>query len=158
MTEAANTIDATLDATGQTCPYPLLQARRALAHMERGQVLRLISDCTGTDADLRAWSGQTHNPLLRTHALGGTRRAYDLRKGEPFAVSRVVDARGTRCPVPVVNAARALSGLPVGAVVKLVSDCQGAAADVHAWSRSTGHLLLAADLSDPAALTFYLRR
>ena len=36
--------DAELDATGLLCPLPVLKARRRLREMNRGQVLRILSD------------------------------------------------------------------------------------------------------------------
>lgn len=51
----------------------------------------------------------------------------------------VVDARGTRCPVPVIRLARAARDLPEGAVVVLLADDVAAWSDVPAWARMKGH-------------------
>lgn len=51
----------------------------------------------------------------------------------------VVDARGLRCPQPVVAAARAARGLPDGAVVVLLADDPAAVVDVPAWAWLRGH-------------------
>ena len=51
----------------------------------------------------------------------------------------VVDARGERCPVPVVMAAKATSGLPRGAVVEVIADDPVAAVDIPAWAWMRGH-------------------
>ncbi len=56
----------------------------------------------------------------------------------------VVDARGERCPVPVVMAARATRDLPAGAVVLLWADDPAAAVDVRAWGWLRGHAVDAA--------------
>ncbi len=56
----------------------------------------------------------------------------------------VVDARGERCPVPVVMVARAVRDLPDGAVVLLWSDDPVAAVDVPAWAWMRGHAVEAA--------------
>jgi tRNA 2-thiouridine synthesizing protein A len=56
----------------------------------------------------------------------------------------VVDARGERCPVPVVMVARAVRDLPDGAVVVLWSDDPVAAVDVPAWAWMRGHAVEAA--------------
>jgi TusA-related sulfurtransferase len=47
----------------------------------------------------------------------------------------VVDAVGKRCPLPVIDLARSIEGVAVGAVVALRSDDPAAAADVRAWCR-----------------------
>ena len=51
----------------------------------------------------------------------------------------VVDARGTRCPVPVIRLARAARDLPAGATVVLLADDDAAWSDVPAWARMKGH-------------------
>ena len=53
--------------------------------------------------------------------------------------SPVVDARGTRCPVPVIRLARAARGLPSGSTVVLLADDEAAWSDVPAWARMKGH-------------------
>ena len=52
---------------------------------------------------------------------------------------RRVDALGRRCPLPVIDLARAITEVEVGQVVVLVSDDPAAAADVPAWCRMKGH-------------------
>ncbi len=56
----------------------------------------------------------------------------------------VVDARGQRCPGPVVRVARAVRGLPDGTAVLLYADDPAAAVDVPAWARMRGHAVTAA--------------
>jgi tRNA 2-thiouridine synthesizing protein A len=55
--------------------------------------------------------------------------------------SPVVDARGTRCPIPVIRVARAVAGLPPGSTVLLLADDVAARSDVPAWARMRGHLV-----------------
>ena len=57
------------------------------------------------------------------------------RRGGP----PVVDARGLRCPVPVIRLARAALGLPPGTTVVLLADDDAAWSDVPAWARMKGH-------------------
>ena len=63
--------DRELDASGLNCPLPILRARKALADMERGQVLKVISTDQGSVKDFEAFSKQTHNPLLSSGEEGG---------------------------------------------------------------------------------------
>jgi tRNA 2-thiouridine synthesizing protein A len=51
----------------------------------------------------------------------------------------VVDARGTRCPVPVIRLAKAARDLPAGATLVLLADDVAAWSDVPAWARMKGH-------------------
>lgn len=57
--------------------------------------------------------------------------------------SPVVDARGTRCPVPVIQVARAARALAPGATVVLLADDVAARSDVPAWGRLRGHAVTA---------------
>ncbi len=51
----------------------------------------------------------------------------------------VVDARALRCPLPVVELARAARALPTGAVVAVWWTDPAAEHDIPAWARMRGH-------------------
>jgi len=53
-----------LDARGLNCPLPILKAKKALAEMETGQVLRIVATDTGSVRDFQAFAKQTGNALL----------------------------------------------------------------------------------------------
>ncbi len=57
--------------------------------------------------------------------------------------AHLVDARGLRCPLPVLALARAARSLPVGATVTLLATDPAADPDVRAWARLRGHEVLA---------------
>lgn len=54
-----------------------------------------------------------------------------------------VDSRGRRCPLPVIDLAKAIGRIEVGDRVVLLADDAGARADVPAWCRMRGHELTA---------------
>ncbi|WP_405741249.1 cysteine desulfurase/sulfurtransferase TusA family protein [Streptomyces sp. NBC_01525] len=56
--------------------------------------------------------------------------------GEPGSL--VVDALGARCPMPVIELAKAIERVPVGATVTVRSDDEVAALDIPAWCWSQG--------------------
>lgn len=56
----------TVDAKGLTCPLPILRAKKALATMQSGEVLRVISTDTSSVKDFAAFSKQTGNELLES--------------------------------------------------------------------------------------------
>lgn len=60
------------------------------------------------------------------------------------APDEVLDCRGQRCPLPVINLARRLPELPVGAVVWVLADDPAAAVDIPAFCRLRGHDFVAA--------------
>jgi cysteine desulfurase len=47
----------------------------------------------------------------------------------------IVDCLGRPCPVPVIELAKALAGVEVGAVVEVLSDDAAARHDIPAWCR-----------------------
>jgi TusA-related sulfurtransferase len=51
----------------------------------------------------------------------------------------VVDARGRRCPLPIIDLARRIGDVPVGGVVCVVADDPAARHDVPAWCEMRGH-------------------
>jgi tRNA 2-thiouridine synthesizing protein A len=56
--------DKDLDARGLNCPLPILKAKKALAEMETGQVLRIVATDSGSVRDFQAFAKQTGNALL----------------------------------------------------------------------------------------------
>ncbi|QGQ19113.1 sulfurtransferase TusA family protein [Cellulomonas sp. JZ18] len=53
-----------------------------------------------------------------------------------------VDARGLRCPAPVLRAAAAARTLPAGALLRVTATDPAAAVDLPAWARMRGHELV----------------
>jgi tRNA 2-thiouridine synthesizing protein A len=56
--------DKELDARGLNCPLPILKAKKALADMFSGDVLRVIATDRGAQRDFQAFAKQTGNELL----------------------------------------------------------------------------------------------
>lgn len=54
-------------------------------------------------------------------------------------MTTLVDARGLRCPLPVIRLAAAAKGLPAGAELTVLSTDPAARLDVPAWCRMRGH-------------------
>ena len=63
--------DQELDATGLNCPLPILRAKKALASLESGQVLRIIATDPGSVKDFEAFAKQTGNELLESKEESG---------------------------------------------------------------------------------------
>ena len=53
-----------LDTRGLNCPLPILKAKKALADMVSGEVLKVVSTDPGSLRDFQAFSRQTGNELL----------------------------------------------------------------------------------------------
>ena len=56
--------DKELDARGLNCPLPILRAKKALADVQSGEVLRVTSTDPGSVKDLAAFAKRTGNELL----------------------------------------------------------------------------------------------
>ncbi len=57
-------INKELDVKGLNCPLPILRAKKALAGMESGQVLKVIATDPGSVKDFAAFCKLTGNLLL----------------------------------------------------------------------------------------------
>jgi TusA-related sulfurtransferase len=53
-----------LDTRGLNCPLPILKAKKALAEMESGQLLKVVATDPGSTRDFQAFARQTGNELL----------------------------------------------------------------------------------------------
>lgn len=53
-----------LDARGLNCPLPILKAKKALAEMTSGEVLRVVATDPGSVRDFQAFARQTGNQLV----------------------------------------------------------------------------------------------
>lgn len=63
-------VDVELDARGLNCPLPILKAKKSLADMTSGQLLRVVSTDAGSLRDFQAFSKQTGNDLVEQHSVG----------------------------------------------------------------------------------------
>ncbi len=57
--------DKEVDARGLNCPLPILRAKKTLAEMQSGQVVRVVATDPGSVKDFQAFAKQTGNPLLQ---------------------------------------------------------------------------------------------
>lgn len=68
-----------------------------------------------------------------------------------------LDASGLACPMPIIKTKKAVDGLAVGQVLKLVATDPGSVSDVQAWVNKTGHELLHHEESG-GKFTFFIRK
>jgi TusA-related sulfurtransferase len=54
-------------------------------------------------------------------------------------VGKKVDARGTPCPGPLLEAKRAITSLPIGAVMEVLSADASTNKDIPRWAAKIGH-------------------
>ncbi len=56
-----------------------------------------------------------------------------------LTVDKQVDARGTACPGPLLEAKRGIASVPVGGIIEVLSSDEGTTQDVPLWSDKVGH-------------------
>ena len=72
--------DKELDARGLNCPLPILRAKKALATMTSGQILRIVATDPGSVKDFQHFARQTGNELLSENTIGEEFEFYLRRK------------------------------------------------------------------------------
>jgi tRNA 2-thiouridine synthesizing protein A len=68
-----------LDARGLNCPLPILKAKKALAEMASGEVLRIVATDSGSVRDFQAFAKQTGNALL-SHSMANGEFTFFMRR------------------------------------------------------------------------------
>jgi len=61
--------DKEIDTRGLNCPLPILRAKKALADMTSGQVLKIVATDPGSVRDFQAFAKQTGNQLLAQNTV-----------------------------------------------------------------------------------------
>ncbi len=80
--------------------------------------------------------------------------------GETMTVSditEVLDASGLSCPLPVLKTKKAIKGLNIGDILKVISTDHGSKKDMEAWARMTGQELVDA-FEDDGKYIYIIKR
>jgi len=72
--------NAVLDVRGATCPGPVIEAKKLLNRMGKGEVLQLVSDCPGIRADVRSWVKATGLELADARENAPGEYVFHIRK------------------------------------------------------------------------------
>ena len=64
--------DKEVDATGLSCPLPILKAKKALSELDSGQTVKVIATDKGSIRDFQEFAKQTGNELVEQQAIGNT--------------------------------------------------------------------------------------
>ncbi|MBP2633678.1 MAG: CoA-disulfide reductase [Firmicutes bacterium] len=65
------TYNKLLDASGLSCPGPLMQVKTAIDEMQTGEILKVIASDPGFYEDINAWCQRTHQKLLERKKVNG---------------------------------------------------------------------------------------
>jgi tRNA 2-thiouridine synthesizing protein A len=76
----APSIHKEIDTRGMNCPLPILKAKKALADMHSGDVLKVVATDPGSTRDFQAFARQTGNELIEQTSAGGEYVHYLRRR------------------------------------------------------------------------------
>ena len=71
--------DKEFDASGLSCPLPIVKTKKSLADMASGQVLRVIATDPGSVSDMQAFAETTGHTLLSS-TTENSKYVFFLRK------------------------------------------------------------------------------
>ena len=63
----------------------------------------------------------------------------DTEELKKLEVKQLVDARGTACPGPLLEAKRGMASVPMGGIMEVLSSDEGTNQDLPLWSQKVGH-------------------
>ena len=72
-------------------------------------------------------------------------------------VTKVVDAKGLSCPMPVLLAKRAADEVEAGNVIRIEATDAGSKSDIPSWTNDMGYELLSSETEGPI-YTFTIRK
>ncbi|HLX82070.1 MAG TPA: sulfurtransferase TusA family protein [Burkholderiales bacterium] len=71
--------DKEIDTRGLNCPLPILRTKKALADVQSGQVLKVVSTDPGSVKDFETFAKQTGHALLQ-HAEANGEFTFFMKK------------------------------------------------------------------------------
>ena len=74
-----------------------------------------------------------------------------------LSVEKLVDARGTACPGPLLEAKRAMAAVPMGGVMEVLSSDKGTLEDIPLWAKKQRHEYLG-DREEEGTWHIYVKR
>lgn len=80
-----------------------------------------------------------------------------MQTTDQIAFDRELDARGLNCPLPILRTKKSLNDMGSGEVLRILATDPGSVRDFEAFSRQTGHALLASG-EQRGEFVFYLRK
>ena len=73
-------VTTTVDATGKSCPMPVLMTAKAAKALNAGDVMLVMATDAGARSDIPAWASQTGNELLESTEEGNVLKFYIRKK------------------------------------------------------------------------------
>jgi tRNA 2-thiouridine synthesizing protein A len=70
----------------------------------------------------------------------------------------ILDCRGRRCPLPILDLARHVGDVEIGATITVEADDPAARPDISAWCRMRGHEYLGSSVASDGIPAYMVRR
>jgi TusA-related sulfurtransferase len=81
-----------------------------------------------------------------------------LTELQDIKADKVIDARGSACPGPLLEAKKGMGTVPVGSTIEIWSTDPVTKTDIGAWSAKVGHEFLGSLAADGYDRVFVIRR
>jgi tRNA 2-thiouridine synthesizing protein A len=73
-------------------------------------------------------------------------------------VSKTVDARGLKCPMPITRSMQAIKKIRIGQVLEILTTDPGSKRDIPIWAQATKQELLFFEEKGPEEFRFLVKR
>ncbi|WP_151772899.1 cysteine desulfurase/sulfurtransferase TusA family protein [Streptomyces abyssomicinicus] len=148
-------------SSGSSCTSSTLtpsHVLRAMGVLSEGNVR--VSLPMGTPAeDVETFLDVLPRVVASVRAQLGAPAAGDGRgAGAAGADELVLDTLGRRCPIPVIELAKVIGDVPVGGVVRVLSDDEAARLDIPAWCEMRGQRYEGEAPSPGGGVAYLVRR
>jgi tRNA 2-thiouridine synthesizing protein A len=70
---------------------------------------------------------------------------------------QTLDCSGLACPMPILKTKKAVDGLQIGQILKMIATDPGSTSDMNAWTQKTGHQLVASE-QEGGKYIFYVKK
>jgi tRNA 2-thiouridine synthesizing protein A len=74
-----------------------------------------------------------------------------------YSISKTLDYKGLKCPMPIVKISQEMPKLAVGDVVEVLTTDPGSLSDFPAWAKTTGQAILETK-QEPGLIKIYVKR
>jgi len=68
-----------------------------------------------------------------------------------------LDNSGLSCPLPIIKTKKAMDGMKIGEILKMVATDPGSVSDIQAWVKKTGQELVGQE-KEGEKFVFYIRK
>jgi tRNA 2-thiouridine synthesizing protein A len=75
----------------------------------------------------------------------------------PVTPDQTLDCSGMACPMPILKTKKAIDGLQIGQVLKMIATDPGSTSDMEAWTQKTGHQLVGTE-QEAGKFIFYIKK